>query len=128
MAELTHTRHERDGANGAGKSPDPAHDVATQPQAAQLMFDNTYARELEGFYVRWMPAASPAPRLLKVNPDLALELGLDLAELNSPAGLDILAGNVVPRGTSLWRKPTRGTSLEVSPRGWVTDGRCCWVR
>lgn len=84
MAELTHTRHERDGANGAGKSPDPAHDVATQPQAAQLMFDNTYARELEGFYVRWMPAASPAPRLLKVNPDLALELGLDLAELNSP--------------------------------------------
>ncbi|MGJ5769577.1 protein adenylyltransferase SelO [Pseudomonas aeruginosa] len=86
------------------------------------MFDNIYARELEGFYVRWMPAASPAPRLLKVNPDLALELGLDLAELNSPAGLDILAGNVVPPGAEPLAQAYAGHQFGgFSPR--LGDGR-----
>lgn len=34
-------------------------------------FDNTYARDLPGFYVAWQPAAVPAPRLLFLNQALA---------------------------------------------------------
>ena len=68
------------------------------PPPAGLAFDNTYARELEGFYVRSKPAGSPAPRLLQLNPELAHELGLDPQALSSPAGVSVLAGNVVPPG------------------------------
>ena len=42
-------------------------------------FDNTYARDLPGFYVAWKPVAVPAPRLLFLNEPLATELGLDAA-------------------------------------------------
>jgi uncharacterized protein YdiU (UPF0061 family) len=44
-----------------------------------IAFDNTYARELEGFHVPWKPAAVPEPRLLFLNRPLAEELGLDLS-------------------------------------------------
>jgi hypothetical protein len=43
-----------------------------------IAFDNTYARELEGFHVPWKPAAVPEPRLLFLNWPLAEELGLEL--------------------------------------------------
>jgi uncharacterized protein YdiU (UPF0061 family) len=61
-------------------------------------FDNSFARELEGFYVPWQPAVPPAPALLRLNADLARELGLDVAELRSPQGLAVLAGATVPDG------------------------------
>ena len=61
-------------------------------------FDNTYARELEGFYVECEAAQSPAPRLLKLNVALAQELGLDPEALASDGGLQVLSGNVVPDG------------------------------
>ncbi|NRF65568.1 YdiU family protein [Aquincola sp. S2] len=61
-------------------------------------FDNTYARELPGFYVAWKPAAVPAPRLLFLNEALATELNLDAAALNGPDGAALFAGNVVPDG------------------------------
>jgi uncharacterized protein YdiU (UPF0061 family) len=63
-----------------------------------MSFDNSYARELEGMYIRWQPAGSPAPRLLQLNHGLALELGLDPTQMSSAAGLGVLAGNVVPAG------------------------------
>ena len=61
-------------------------------------FDNSYARELAGFYVPWKPAAAPRPRLLFLNTDLAGELGLDPVALRSEAGVGVLAGNSVPEG------------------------------
>lgn len=61
-----------------------------------MPFDNTYARDLEGLYARSKPAGSPAPRLLRLNSDLANELGLDAEEMSSAAGLAVFAGNVVP--------------------------------
>ncbi len=61
-------------------------------------FDNTYARDLEGLYVPWKPAGSPAPRLLELNADLADELGLDARTLAGPNGLAVFAGNAVPEG------------------------------
>ncbi len=68
--------------------------------AAARLFDfvESEFRELGGLSVPWEPAAVPAPALLVLNDDLARELGLDPAALASPAGLDVLAGNVVPEG------------------------------
>ncbi len=63
-----------------------------------LGFDNTYARDLPGFYVPWKPAAVPSPRLLYLNGPLAAELGLDAAALQSGDGAALFAGNLVPEG------------------------------
>lgn len=61
-------------------------------------FDNSYARDLEGFYTDCEPAHVPSPRLLKLNHSLAEELGLDASTLDSEAGAAIFAGNIVPHG------------------------------
>ena len=61
-------------------------------------FDNSYARDLEGFFVPWRPQPVPAPRSLFLNAALAQELGLDVAALAGEAGAAIFAGNVVPEG------------------------------
>ncbi|MGJ3508147.1 protein adenylyltransferase SelO [Enemella sp. A6] len=61
-------------------------------------FDNSYARELVGFYRDWQPGGSPAPELVVLNDELAVELGLDPAVLRSDDGLAVLSGNAVPEG------------------------------
>ena len=61
-------------------------------------FDNTYARELEGFYVPWQAAQVARPRMIKFNHQLAEELGLDADALDSDAGARIFAGNEIPEG------------------------------
>ena len=61
-------------------------------------FDNSYARELPGFYVPWQPEAVPAPRLLFLNEALARELGLDAAALHGAEGAALFAGNALPSG------------------------------
>jgi hypothetical protein len=38
-------------------------------------FDNTYARELDGFYVNWKATQVRSPSLVKFNRELAEELG-----------------------------------------------------
>ena len=68
------------------------------PVTAQFAFDNTYARELEGFYVSWKAAQVAQPRLVKLNHGLAEELGLDGAALDSEDGARIFAGNETPEG------------------------------
>jgi len=64
----------------------------------KIPFDNTYARELPGFYQDWKAAPAPAPRLLFLNTELADELGLEATALAQADGLAVLAGNVVPDG------------------------------
>jgi uncharacterized protein YdiU (UPF0061 family) len=61
-------------------------------------FDNTYARELPGFYVARNPDAVPSPRMLFLNRDLATELGLDTEVLAGPDGAAVFSGNAVPDG------------------------------
>src|SRR5437773_368906 len=51
--------------------------VANNSAAAGFVFDNTYARELEGSYVTWKAAPVSRPRLVKLNRELAEELELD---------------------------------------------------
>ncbi len=66
--------------------------------AVAFPFDNTYARDLQGFYVPWKPKAAPAPKLLFLNHALADELGLDAAALDGPRGAALFAGNELPDG------------------------------
>jgi uncharacterized protein YdiU (UPF0061 family) len=62
-------------------------------------FENTYARLPERFYARLNPAPVAAPRLVKVNVELARNLGLDPDVLASEKGVEILAGNHVAEGS-----------------------------
>ncbi len=59
-------------------------------------FDNTYARLPSRFFAPVSPTRVRAPRVVKINRALALELGLDPDELESPAGAQVLAGNALP--------------------------------
>jgi uncharacterized protein YdiU (UPF0061 family) len=61
-------------------------------------FDNSYARELPGFYVAERPVPAPAPALLYLNTALAAELGLDAAALQGDGGAALFAGNALPEG------------------------------
>ena len=73
-------------------------DVHDNSAAGQFAFDNSYARELDGFYVNWQAAQVAEPRLVKFNHALAEELGLDGAGLDCDEGAKIFAGNEVPAG------------------------------
>ncbi len=65
---------------------------------AAFRFDNSFARELQGFYVPQQPAVVRAPRLLFLNDSLAAELGLDLNSLDAGARAAIFVGNTLPDG------------------------------
>ena len=59
-------------------------------------FRNSYARLPDRFFERLAPTPVAAPRLIKLNVGLALDLGLDPGALATPEGTDVLAGNRVP--------------------------------
>jgi uncharacterized protein YdiU (UPF0061 family) len=61
-------------------------------------FDNTYARLPDRFFARVRPTPVASPRLVKLNIKLALVLGFDPEKLTTPKGVEILAGNGVPKG------------------------------
>lgn len=61
-------------------------------------FDNTFARLPEHFYERLDPTPVTSPRLVKVNVELAQELGLDADALTSEHGIAVLSGNRVADG------------------------------
>lgn len=67
---------------------------------AAFDFDNSYARELEGFYVPWKGAEVPEPKMVRFNRPLAEELGLDAGALDSQAGAAIFAGHTAPAGAT----------------------------
>jgi len=71
---------------------------ATSGQDIRFGFDNTYARLPKHFYARLDPTPVTAPRLLKVNVNLARTLRLDADALASEQGVEILAGNRVAEG------------------------------
>src|SRR5580704_12801765 len=62
-------------------------------------FENTYARLPERFYSRLNPTPVAAPALVKLNVELARDLGLDPEALAGPEGVEILAGNRVAEGS-----------------------------
>jgi uncharacterized protein YdiU (UPF0061 family) len=64
----------------------------------RIPFDNTYARLPERFFAPQAPSPVRSPKLMRVNAALAEALGLDVAALESPEGVDVLSGNRVPEG------------------------------
>ncbi|HEX2210164.1 MAG TPA: YdiU family protein, partial [Longimicrobium sp.] len=63
---------------------------------AQPAFDSAYAQLPERFFARVAPTPVAAPRLIRVNAPLAVELGIDPDWLASDEGVAVLAGNRVP--------------------------------
>jgi uncharacterized protein YdiU (UPF0061 family) len=59
-------------------------------------FENTFARLPDRFFARVAPTPVAAPRLIRLNQDLAADLGLDTEWLAGPAALDVLAGRRIP--------------------------------
>jgi len=72
---------------------------AASTDVARWPFDNSYGRLPERFYARLAPTAVSAPRLVKLNRPLALQLGLDPEVLASAEGVEILAGNRIAEGS-----------------------------
>jgi len=72
---------------------------AASPSAARWPFDNSYGRLPERFYARLAPTAVAAPKLVKLNRPLALQLGLDPEILASAEGVEVLAGNRTAEGS-----------------------------
>jgi serine/tyrosine/threonine adenylyltransferase len=64
----------------------------------QISFDNSYARLPERFHVRLDPTPVAAPKLIRLNAELAETLGIDPEELGGPEGVAVLAGNRVAPG------------------------------
>jgi len=65
-----------------------------------IAFDNSYARLPERFFALTPPTPVPEPRLVRLNPALAEELGLDPAWLSGPDGLAMLSGNAITEGST----------------------------
>ena len=81
------------------QTPEPNTDTDTDAaDSGGWHFDNSYVRDLSGFYAPWQPAAAPAPRLLFLNWPLATELGLPPDGLDGEAGAALFAGNALPPG------------------------------
>jgi uncharacterized protein YdiU (UPF0061 family) len=71
--------------------------MSAEPAPLDLFaFRNSYARLPDRFYERLAPTPVAAPKLIKLNEKLALELGLDPKALATPEGVEVLAGNRVP--------------------------------
>ena len=66
----------------------------------RFAFDNSFARELEGFYVPWMAAQVAQPSLVKFNRELAVELRLDVDAVDSRESARVFAGNESPEGAA----------------------------
>src|SRR5690349_22812676 len=72
--------------------------MTAQTEAVDFFaFDNSYARLPDRFFARLRPTPVAAPRLVRLNKKLAWHLELDPGKLAAPAGVEILAGNRVPK-------------------------------
>jgi len=65
-----------------------------------ISFDNTYAKLPARFYEVLKPTSVADPSLVRVNHSLAKFLGIDPVWLESPEGIEVLAGNGVPDGAA----------------------------
>jgi uncharacterized protein YdiU (UPF0061 family) len=93
-----------------------------QGSVQTLRLDHQFEREVPGMHTRWRPTPAPAPRWLKFNEVLALELGLDGPLLRGDVGLAIFGGRNVPEGAQPVAQAYAGHQFgHFSPR--LGDGR-----
>lgn len=84
-----------------------------------MKFDNTYFRDLAGFYAPVDAAPAPDPKLIKFNHALADELGLNVTNLDLA---QIFSGNVKPDGADTLAQAYAGHQFGgFSPQ--LGDGR-----
>lgn len=98
--------------------------MSTTPSVsnAGLHFENSYARDLVGLYAPWQATAVPQPAMMKFNRELAAELGLDVAALETELGSAIFSGNQIPAGASPLAQAYSGHQFgRFSPQ--LGDGR-----
>jgi uncharacterized protein YdiU (UPF0061 family) len=62
--------------------------------------DHRFADELPELGVRWQAEEAPDPRLLVLNEQLAVQLGLDATALRTTEGVRLLVGNAVASGAT----------------------------
>ena len=85
-------------------------------------FENTFARELDGFFVPCEAAKAPEPRILVFNQPLAEELYLESSQLNTAIGAEIFSGNQPPQGAEPLAQAYAGHQFgNFSPQ--LGDGR-----
>lgn len=73
--------------------------ISQSPQQRAVQephFENSYAALPDRFFARTPASPASAPRLIKLNPPLAAELGLEADYLASDGGIDMLAGKSFP--------------------------------
>ena len=63
-----------------------------------INFDNSYARLPNTFYRRVAPSVVSKPKLIRVNRQLAGELGINVEWLVGDEGIGMMAGCVMPNG------------------------------
>lgn len=68
-------------------------------QVSSPKFNNSYVLLPERFYTRQAPEPVRAPGLIRINRALAEQLGIPMEWLNSPEGLQVLAGNQLAAGS-----------------------------
>jgi len=89
-------------------------------------FDNSFARELPGFYVKWQPDQVPGPRLLYLNHALAEELGVNLEQHDAAMLAAMLSGNRLPEGADPVAQAYAGHQFgRFSPQ--LGDGRALLI-
>ncbi|MBI4995812.1 MAG: YdiU family protein [Rhodocyclales bacterium] len=89
-------------------------------------FDNSYARDLPGFYVPWQPEPVASPQLLFVNRPLAEELQLMLGDSGDTALAALFSGNALPDGATPIAQAYAGHQFgQFSPK--LGDGRALLV-
>ena len=63
-------------------------------------FDNSYTDLPESFFIACEPTPVRAPKIAKLNSELAASLGLNSKQLETSEGVAILAGNELPKGSA----------------------------
>ena len=61
-------------------------------------FDNSYAEQLEGFYVPLLGDKAPAPKLVQFNRSLAESFNINLNNLQTNQIAAVLSGGTLPLG------------------------------
>ena len=72
--------------------------MSTNNSDSGLVFENSYAQRLDGYYVLHNGDLAPKPRLIKFNSKLAKSLGFDLQNLDQSQIAAMLSGGTHPRG------------------------------
>lgn len=91
-----------------------------------IAFDNSYARDLPGYYVAWQPEPVEAPQLAYVNRPLAEELGLPLGGCDTADLAALFSGNRLPDGALPIAQAYAGHQFgQFSPQ--LGDGRALLI-